>query len=220
MQSPSLSLVYIIAHLCANEDNALVLVRHGNTAKAPVDEARQLTDKGIAQAAATREYLANNHPVIMVVSSSAQRALTTVADARWSAPISLPALYVSPEGAEEEAVVDEAFKRLLYVPLSTYFAEAAVEAALMQWAERAVLALEEAFREQNPGDGTVVIGGHAVLLNSLAIVIAKATDPDADVSVALEAALGEAECIEIRVVQGAVRMRHLDTKTLGHPVTT
>ena len=196
----------------------LVLVRHGNATKAAIDEDRQLSEKGVRQAAATRDYLASNHSVELIVTSIAQRAVNTVTDPRWGTPVQLPELYLSPEGSEEGRIIDGTFARLLYVPLTKYFAEPDVEDALMQWANRATISLEKIFAERELNGGTVIIGGHAVLLNALAIAIAKKLNVLSETSVALETALGEAECIEMELVEDDIlHLRHLSAADLGHP---
>gem|GEM_PF-6932928 len=218
MSIPRRHLIEIEGHLATG--GRLLLTRHGNAAKAAEgarDEDRRLTPKGIRQAQATRDYLTSNYMIGLVVTSFAERAVETVTDPRWSAPIPVVDLYLLAEWSEEDRIVDEAFDRLLYVPLTAYFAEPGVEHALIQWGNRAAMAIEEIFAEHKPNGGTVVVGGHAPLLNALAVTIARQIYPCHDISVALEIALGEAECIEMKMDIGGLRLRHLSAADLGHP---
>lgn len=210
-------LASIIAFLLRSSKNQIAIVRHGSAAKADQDFDRQLSMKGVLQGRCTREHISGQpQPVGLVVSSTAPRAARTVTQEGWPQPILLNQLYIPSTDSEVGQALDEAFNRLGYAPLSTYANEPEVAKALELWAHMAAKAIE-AEVAKNSFDGLVVVGCHAIMSQALACIIAKATDPNANVDQALNIMLGEGEVLTVSF-DGLDRVvvNHLDSHALGH----
>jgi len=224
MSSSELNLAEIIVHLLAGSSFVFVNSADAEQPEGDVtDIDRELTTLGVEQATATRTHLLKGdyHSVLFALTSTAQRVVDTLREAVW-ASFDLPELYFSPRNTpkdvEEAGALDEALNRLKSSSLATYQAEELVGKALKRWGRRAARALNRALSGYKANASNVVVGGHGILLNQLVIEIVTALDPDADVSVALETVLGDAECLELRVVEGRVQIRYLNAALLGHPV--
>lgn len=193
----------------------VLLLRHGNTGKAAVDAARQLTDKGKAQCLRLSErYASKFRGIEQCFSSSALRALETARLVTGSHDIvTLDPLYFEPR-TEAMRATD---KELGYAPLSAYSKHADF---YEPWVQRAASSVREAWK----GESSILLVGHHSYISLLARRLlvdewVKSQSGDNKIfvetgcSLIEEVNLGEACGFELDGIEGAVR--HLEC-----PVTT
>lgn len=215
MNNPTLA--SIIAFLLAG--NTVLIVRHGNAARAERDFERRLSEKGVIQGRCTREHIARRTEYVgLVLSSIAPRAADTVTHETWPAPVLLEQLYI-PTNTPAADTINAAFEKLGYAPLNKYWNDEDIElgVALQSWADNAAAAIDMEVGKILPDDGLLVIGCHAIMSQMLAVTIAIAVDANANIDDANNANLGEGEALEIFHDRlGQIVVRHLDADTLGH----